>query len=109
MVSPSEISSMLLSTALVESGLDEEFVTGGDVDIRLRLFGETVVGELRCCCCCSCSYSLISRFFSGCALFDETEVVGDAEDDTGELIVGGVFPVATVSIGLIGGLLRLDE
>ncbi len=53
--------------------------------------GEIVAGEFRCCCCSS-SYSLIKRFLSGCALFDETDVVGDAADETGDVAIGGVFP-----------------
>ena len=41
------------------------------------------MGELRCC---SSSYSLIRRFFSEWALFDEA-------DGVGELIKGGVCPL----------------
>jgi hypothetical protein len=54
--------------------------------------GNIRAGELRCCCCCcSSSYSLIKRFLSGCALFDETDVVGDADDETGDVAIGGVI------------------
>ena len=70
--------------------------------------GEIVAGEFRCCCCSS-SYSLIKRFFSGWALFEETDVVGDADDETGEAMAGGVLPLMVACNGLIGGLLRFDE
>jgi hypothetical protein len=50
--------------------------------------GDFIVGEFRCC---SSSYSLIKRFFSGCALFDETDVVGDAEDEMGDVAIGGLL------------------
>jgi hypothetical protein len=52
-------------------------------------------GEFRCC---SSSYSLINRFLSECALFDE---FGDAT-------IGGVVLVL-VNIGFVGGLFKLDE
>lgn len=65
------------------------------------------MGEFRCCC--SCSYSLMSLFFNGCALFDVADVVGETEDETGELIVGGVFPVVMVNVGPCGGLLKFGD
>ena len=64
---------------------------GGDVDAGTT--GEAAAGELCCsccCCCCSNSYSLINRFLSECGLFEEIEAVGDADDDTGEVAIGGV-------------------
>lgn len=52
-------------------------------------------GEFRCC---SSSYSLIKRFLSECALFDEPEGVGEETN-------GGVELVLTIT----GGLFALDE
>jgi hypothetical protein len=72
-----------------------------DTDVVTEWTGETRTGELRCC---SCSYSLIKRFFNGCALFDDTDVVGEFAEDTGDAINGGVTPLE-----LIGGLRRLDD
>lgn len=69
------------------------------VAVGIETTGEIIAGEFRCCCCCSCSYSLIKRFFNGCALFDETDVVGEADDDTGDAIVGGVLPLTLLCIG----------
>ncbi len=68
---------------LIDSSVDSIFVVGG--------VGDFIVGEFRCCCCCSNSYSLIKRFLSGCALFDETDVVGDADDDIGDVAIGGLL------------------
>ena len=65
---------------------------GGDADAGTM--SEAAVGELCCsccCCCCSNSYSLINRFLSEWGLFEEIEVVGDADDDTGEVAIGGVL------------------
>lgn len=87
--SVSDMSSIFCSR-LVEFGgssVDSGFVGGGGG------VGDLVTGEFRCCCCCCCSnsYSLIKRFFSGWALFDEIDVVGDADDDIGDADIGGLF------------------
>ena len=112
-VSASEMLS-IFSSGIAEVGLpigssDDSVVAdvsgGGVVDAGIA--GETAVGEFRCCC--SCSYSLIKRFFSGCALFDDTDVVGDAEEDTGEVAIGGVLLLGLVCIGLIGELRGFDD
>ncbi len=89
---------------LVDSSVVSDFVAvgGGGVDIT----GDTITGEFRCC---SSSYSLIKRFLSGCALFDEIDVVGDVDDETGDVAIGGVLVLVFVCIGLIGGLLRFDD
>lgn len=85
----------------------DSVLAGGGVGVDVGITGEFVAGEFRCCC--SSSYSLIKRFFSGCALFEETDVVGDADDETGETMAGGVLPLMLACNGLIGGLLRFDE
>lgn len=68
---------------LIGSSIDSVFVVGGVGDLE-------GAGEFRCCCC-SNSYSLIKRFLSGWALLDDTDVVGDADDDIGDVDIGGLL------------------
>jgi len=82
-VSTSETSSVVCSGIVGFELLIGSSVGGG--------VGDFIVGEFRCCCCCSSSYSLIKRFLSECALFDETDAVGDVDDEIGDVAIGGLL------------------
>ena len=77
------------SSALSSSGtaatelLSWEPVGADSSTVSFAAAGDGPMGDVRCC---SSSYSLIRRFFSECALFDEA-------DGVGELIKGGVCPL----------------
>ncbi len=91
-VSTSETSSRFCSEIVVFELLTGSSVVGG--------VGDLITGEFLCCCCSS-SYSLIKRFLSGWALFDDTDVVGDADDDMGDVDIGGLFGFDDGSIFII--------
>lgn len=92
-----------------DSSADSGFVDTpcGDDDVP----GDIIAGEFRCCCCCCCSnsYSLSKRFLSGCALFDETDVVGETDDDIGDVAIGGVLLLVLDCVRFTVGLFRFDD